>query len=82
MRYIRTLSGVTSERSLTVTQGPFLASAHRELSVALLQSQGDAPPLLAKASGRQALPGRDTPLIWRSVVPTVSVLWLGLSVDV
>jgi hypothetical protein len=40
MRYLRTLSDVVSARSLAVTLGLFLASAHRELSVALVQSQG------------------------------------------
>jgi hypothetical protein len=35
MRYIRTLSDIASARSLAVTRGSFLASAHRELSVAL-----------------------------------------------
>jgi hypothetical protein len=39
MRHLRTLSDVAS-RSLAVTRGSFLASAHRELSVALVQSQG------------------------------------------
>jgi hypothetical protein len=40
MRYPRTLSDVASARSLAVTRGSFLASAHRELSIALVQSQG------------------------------------------
>jgi hypothetical protein len=65
MRYLRTLSDVASGRSLAVTRGSFLASAHRELSVALVQSQGyvyrSCALLLAKASGRPVLPGADTP---------------------
>jgi hypothetical protein len=56
MRYLRTLSDVASARFLDGTQGSLLACAHRELSVALVQSPGSAyrscPLLLAKASGR------------------------------
>jgi hypothetical protein len=67
MRYLRTLSDLASARSLAVTRGSFLASAHRELSVALVQSQGcvyrSCALLLAKASGRQVLPGADTPFL-------------------
>jgi hypothetical protein len=67
MRYLRTLSDITPTRSLAVTQGSFLATAHRELSVALVQSQGyvyrSCALLLAKASGRQVLPGADTPFL-------------------
>jgi hypothetical protein len=52
----------TSARSLAVTRGSFLASAHRELIVALVQSQGYAyrscALLLAKASGRPLLTQR------------------------
>jgi hypothetical protein len=40
MQFLRTLSVVVSARSLAVTRGSFLASFHRKLSVALLQSQG------------------------------------------
>jgi hypothetical protein len=46
MRYPRTLSDVTSASSLAVNRGSFLASARRELSVALAQSQGFFVPLL------------------------------------
>jgi hypothetical protein len=63
MRYLGTLSDVASARSPAVTRGSFLASAHRELSVALVQSQGyvcRCALLLAKASGRPVLPGADT----------------------
>jgi hypothetical protein len=53
--------------SLAVTRGSFLASAHQELRVALVQSQGyvhhACALLLAKASGRQVLPGVDTPFL-------------------
>jgi hypothetical protein len=66
IQYLRTLSDIASGRSLAVhvTRGSFLASAHRELSVALVQSQGYvyrcSALLLAKASVRQVLPGSDT----------------------
>jgi hypothetical protein len=67
MRYLRTLSDIASGRSLAATRGWFLASAHRELSVALMQSQGyvyrSSALLLAKASGRQVLPMADTPFL-------------------
>jgi hypothetical protein len=66
MRNLRTLSDVASALvSLALTRGSFLASAHRKLSVALVQSQGcvyrSCVLLLAKASGRPALPGVDVP---------------------
>jgi hypothetical protein len=67
MRYLRTLSEVASARSLAVTRGSLLASAHRELCVALVQSQGyvyrSYALLLAKASGRPVLPGADAPYL-------------------
>jgi hypothetical protein len=67
MRYLRTLSNIALARTLAVTRGSFLASALRELSVALVQSQGYVyrycVPLLAKASGRPMLPGADTPYL-------------------
>jgi hypothetical protein len=67
MRHLRTLSEVASARSLAVPRGFFLASAHRKLSVALVQSQGyvyrSCALLLAKACGRQVLPGADTPYL-------------------
>jgi hypothetical protein len=67
MQYLRTLSDIASERSLVDSRGSFLASAHRDLSVALVQSQGyvnrSCALLLAKASGRQVLPGADTPFL-------------------
>jgi hypothetical protein len=67
MRYLRTLSDIALGRSLTVTRGSLLASAHQELSAALVQSQGyvsrSCALLLAKASGRQVLPGVDTPFL-------------------
>jgi hypothetical protein len=67
MLYLRTLSNTALARSLAVTRGSFLASAHRELSVALVHSQGyvyrSCALLLAKASGRQVLPGADTPFL-------------------
>jgi hypothetical protein len=67
MRYLRTLSDIASARSLDVTRGLFLASAHREPSVALVQSQGylycSCALLLAKALGRQVFRGADTPFL-------------------
>jgi hypothetical protein len=56
MRYLCTFSDTALVRSLVVTQELFLASADRELGVALVQSQGyvyhSYALLLAKASGR------------------------------
>jgi hypothetical protein len=67
MRYPCTLSDITSTRSVTVSPESFLARADRELSVALVQIQGDVycscALLLAKASGRQVLPWADTPFL-------------------
>jgi hypothetical protein len=67
MRYLRTLNDISSPCSRAVTGGWLLASAHRELSVALVQSQGfvfrSCALLLAKASGLQVLPGADTPFL-------------------
>jgi hypothetical protein len=64
MRYLPTLSDTALARSPAVTRESLLASAHRELSVALVQSQGyvhrSCALLLAKASGLQVLPGADT----------------------
>jgi hypothetical protein len=40
MRYLRSLSDIASARSLAITRGSSFACAHRELSVALVQSQG------------------------------------------
>jgi hypothetical protein len=64
--YLRTLSNVASARSLAVTRGSFLASAHGQQNVALVQSQGyvyrSCALLLTKASGQPVLPGADTPL--------------------
>jgi hypothetical protein len=67
MWYLRSLSDIALARSLVVSRGSFLASAHRELSVALVQSQGyvyhSCTLLLAKASGWQVLPGADPPFL-------------------
>jgi hypothetical protein len=64
MRCVRTLSNVTSGRPLAVTKGSFFASAHLQLSVALVHSQGCVyrpyALFLAKASGQQVVPGADT----------------------
>jgi hypothetical protein len=65
MKYLRILSDVASARPHAVTQGSFAACAHRELSVALVQSQGyvyrSCTLLLTMASGGPVLPGADTP---------------------
>jgi hypothetical protein len=67
MPYLHTMSDITSVRSMAVTRGSFIASAHRELSVSLVQSQGyvyfSCALLLAKASGRQLLPAADPPFL-------------------
>jgi hypothetical protein len=67
MQYLRTCSNVASARPLPVTRGLFLDSAHREPSVALVQSQGFVyrfcALLLAEASGRPVLPGADAPYL-------------------
>jgi hypothetical protein len=67
MRHLRALSEVASIRFLACTWGRFLARALRELSEALLLSQGYeyrfCAVLLAKGSGRcplQVLPGVGT----------------------
>jgi hypothetical protein len=64
MRHIRTLSDVASARYVAVTRGSFLVSAYGELRATVLQSQGyvyrSCTLLLAKALGRQMLPGADT----------------------
>jgi hypothetical protein len=65
MQYLRTLSYFTLASFLAVTRGALLAGAHRELSVALDQSQGDVyracALLLANASRLPVLPGAETP---------------------
>jgi hypothetical protein len=83
MRYLRTLSDIAAARSLAVTRGSFLASAHRELSLALVQSQGcvyrSCALLLAKASGRRCcLEWTLLSLVERYVVRVVSDCWLCL----
>jgi hypothetical protein len=61
--YVRALSDVAACRTADVTRGSFLASAYRELSVALVRSQGfvyrACANLLARASGGQVLGGSD-----------------------
>jgi hypothetical protein len=80
MRYLRTLSDAASERFLAVTRGSFLACAHRELSVALVQSQGyvyhSCVLLLAKAQcGRCCLGRTLLTLIEHYVAFGVFVSW-------
>jgi hypothetical protein len=58
MRYPCTLSDVASARTLAVTRGSFLASAHRELSVALVQSQGMMCIALVRCCWPRLLGGR------------------------
>ena len=61
VRYLNTLSEVAAARGPAVNKGSFLAGAHRELSVALIKSQGSVhrgcANLLARAAGRQVSPG-------------------------
>jgi hypothetical protein len=67
MGYLRTLSTVPAGRTLGVSRGSFLASAYRELSVALVCSKGfvyrASAKLLARASGRPVLEGSDVPFL-------------------
>jgi hypothetical protein len=67
MQYLLTVSDVASASSFAVTRGSFLASAHREQSVAFVQSQGyvnrPCALLVAKASGLPVLPEADTPYL-------------------
>jgi hypothetical protein len=67
MRHIRTLRDMASALFNAVARGPLLASAHRELSVILLLSQGyvhhASALVLARDAGRQVLPGAHTPFL-------------------
>jgi hypothetical protein len=67
MRHIRTLSDMASALSDAVARGPLLASAHRELSVTLVQRQGyvhhASALVLARDAGWQVLPGAHTPFL-------------------
>ena len=62
---MNTLSEVAAARGPAVIKGSFLAGAHRELSVALIKCQGSVyrgcANLLARAAGRQVLPGAEVP---------------------
>jgi hypothetical protein len=64
MLYIRTLSDIASAQSLAVTRGSFVASAHQELSMALVQTRSSVyhscALLLARALGWQVLSGAGT----------------------
>ena len=57
----------TIARGPAVTQGSFLAGAHRELSVALIKCQGSVyrgcANLLARAAGRPVLTGVEVPYV-------------------
>ena len=63
VRYLNILSEVATARGPAVTEGSFLAGAHRELSVALINHQGSVyrgcANLLARAAGRQVSPGAE-----------------------
>ena len=65
VRYLNTLSKVAAARGPAVPIGSLLAGAHRQLSVALLKSQGSVyrgcANLLARAAGRQVSPGAEVP---------------------
>ena len=65
VRYLNTLSEVAAARGPAVTKGSFLAGAYRELSVALIKSQGSVyhggANLVARAAGRQVSPGAEVP---------------------
>jgi hypothetical protein len=82
MRYLRTLSGITSACSLVITRRSLLTSAHRELSVAFAQSQGyvyrSCSPRLRV--GQCCLGRTLLSLIERSAVRTMPVCWLSVVV--
>jgi hypothetical protein len=65
--YIQTLSAVVAGRTLGVSRGSVLASAYRELSVALVCSQGlvyrASANLVSKASGRPVVAGSEVPFL-------------------
>ena len=62
---MNTLSEVAATRGPAVSEGSFLAGAHRELSVALIKCQGSVyrgcANLMARAAGRQVSPGAEVP---------------------
>jgi hypothetical protein len=66
--FIVHLVNSTAHRTVGVNKGSFLASAFRELSVALVRSQGrvyrSCAKLVARASGRQLVAGEK----FRSVI--------------
>ena len=67
MGYLRTLSDVAARDSVGVTRGSFLASAYRELSVALVRGQGSVyracSSLLVRASRGHVCEGADVPFL-------------------
>jgi hypothetical protein len=64
---INSITELSDGPRLEIAIGTVLASAQRELSEALMQSQGyvyrSCALLIAKASGRQVLPLADTPFL-------------------
>ena len=62
---IKTISDVTAGGGPAVMTGSFLASTHRELSVALVRCQGamyrGCADLLARAAGREVFMGAEMP---------------------
>ena len=67
MHYLRALGDIAANRTEGVTRGSFLASAYRELSVALVCGQGSVyracANVLARASGGQVLEGAEVPFL-------------------
>jgi hypothetical protein len=67
MRFLRTLNDIAWAHSLAVTRRPFLATSDREVSVALVHSQGfvhrSCVLLLVKVFEWQALLEADTPFL-------------------
>ena len=67
VRYLNNLSDAAALGTVGVTRGSFLASAYRELSVALVRSQGSvyraSANMLVRASGRQVVQGAEVPYL-------------------
>jgi hypothetical protein len=67
VQFLSQLSEVAAQKTLGLNQGSFLASAYRELSVALVRGQGRVyqmcARLLARASGSEFVDGADVPCL-------------------
>lgn len=67
VRYLNDISAFAASKNPSLSKGSFLASVYRELSVALVRSQGyvyrSCAALLAKAGGRQFVAGAEFPFV-------------------